>query len=54
MNGGFTYRLCNMMIRNGRTDGLQEKIDVYFAVSRITEKEYKDLCEKLNGELVKE
>ena len=50
MNNGFTYRLCDMMIRNGRTSGLQEKIDVYFAMERLTQEEYEDLCAKLNPE----
>lgn len=44
---GFTYRLCDMMIRNKRTSGLQEKIDVYFAMERLSQEEYKNLCEKL-------
>lgn len=43
-----TYNLCMKLIDAGKTDGLMEKVDVYFAAGRITEDEYKELAEKLS------
>ncbi len=31
--------------RNGLTDGLKNKIDVFFAIGRITEEQYNDLMD---------
>ena len=29
------YNLCKLLIDRGRTDGLQEKMDVYLAADRL-------------------
>lgn len=42
------YNLLIRLIDKGQTEGLSEKIDVFFAVGRITETEYKELVELLN------
>ena len=34
------YNLCKMLIDRGRTDGLQDKMDVYLAADRLTPEEY--------------
>lgn len=36
------------LIEKGQTEGLSEKIDVFFAVGKITETEYNELVELLN------
>lgn len=41
------YRICKRLIERGQTDGLAEKIDVFYALGRITEAEYKELTELL-------
>ena len=38
-----TYKLVKKLIALGRTDGLAEKIDVYFAAGRLTATEYEEL-----------
>lgn len=40
-------RICKRLIERGQTDGLAEKIDVFYALGRITEAEYKELTELL-------
>lgn len=42
-----TYKLCIKLIRAGKTDGLADKLDVYFAAGRLTEEEYKELMSML-------
>lgn len=37
------YRTLKRLIEKGRTDGLVEKIDIFFAAGKLTEKEYNDL-----------
>lgn len=37
------YRICGILINAGRTTGLADKIDVYFAANRLTETEYIEL-----------
>lgn len=38
-----TYTLCKRLIEAGRTNNMQEKLDVFFAVGRITDDEYIEL-----------
>ena len=39
------YNLCKLLIDRGRTEGLQEKMDVYLAADRLTpEKEFGGLA----------
>lgn len=44
------YRTLKRMIQRGQTDGLADKIDIFYALGRITEAEYKELTEMLAGE----
>lgn len=37
------YRTLKRMIERGQTDGLEEKIDIFFAVGKLTEAEYNEL-----------
>ena len=41
------YRTLKRMIERGQTNGLAEKLDVFYATNRITEAEYKELTELL-------
>lgn len=43
----FTYNLCKLLIDNGRTEGLQDKLDVFFAMERLSLEEYTELCNLL-------
>ena len=38
------------MIEKGRTDNLEEKIDVFYAAGKITQEEYEELSELLHPE----
>lgn len=38
-----TYNLCKRLIEAGRTNNMQEKLDVFFAVGRITDEQYIEL-----------
>ena len=37
------YTILTRMIARGNTVGLQEKLDVFYAVGRVTEAEYTEL-----------
>lgn len=41
------FNLCKLLIDRGRTDGLQEKMDVYLAADRLTAEEYQELAAML-------
>lgn len=43
------YRICKRLIERGQTAGLADKLDVFFAMNRITEAEYKELIELLDA-----
>ena len=45
------YRTLKRMIERGQTDGLEEKIDIFFAVGKLTESEYNELTGMLNTEV---
>ena len=38
------YNLCKLLIDRGRTDGIQDKMDVYLAADRLTPEEYQKLA----------
>jgi len=38
------YNLCKLLIQKNRTDGLQDKMDVYLAADRLTPEEYQELA----------
>lgn len=37
------YRTLKKLIQTGKTEGLAEKLDVYYALGRLTEAEYTEL-----------
>lgn len=37
------YRTLKRMIENGQTDGMVEKLDLFYAMNKITEEEYNEL-----------
>jgi len=43
------YRTLKRMIERGQTDGLEEKMDIFFAAGKLTESEYQELIEMLNA-----
>ena len=42
------YRTCNRMIERGSTDGLAEKIDIFYAAGKLTDEHYAELTGMLN------
>lgn len=44
------YRTLKRMIERGQTDGLEEKIDIFFAASKLTGSEYQELIAMLKAE----
>lgn len=44
-----TYNLCKILMRNGLTAGLQEKLDTFYAVDRLNVDEYTELTADLAG-----
>lgn len=38
-----TYTLCKRLIEAGRTENMLNKLDIFFAVGRITDDEYIEL-----------
>lgn len=43
------YRTLKRMIERGQTEGLEEKIDVFYATGKLTEAEYNELIAMLHG-----
>ena len=41
------YRTLAKMIEKGMTDGIAEKIDIFYAAGKLTDAEYADLVSKL-------
>lgn len=44
------YKVLKRMIERGQTDGIAQKIDIFFAANKLTEEEYTELTEMLNKE----
>ena len=42
------YNLCVKLIKKDKTDGLQEKLDVFLAMDRLSAEECKKLVNMLN------
>ena len=42
------YRTLKRMIERGQTDGMEEKIDIFFAAGKLTEAEYTELMAMLH------
>lgn len=45
------YNVLKRLIEKGQTKGLATKIDVFYAASKLTKKEYEALVKMLNGEV---
>lgn len=43
------YRTLKRMIERGQTNGLEEKIDIFFAANKLTESEYQELVAMLKA-----
>lgn len=48
------YRTLKRMIALGQTEGMQEKLDVFYAANRITEAEYTELMALITPEAANE
>lgn len=44
------FRTLKRLIERGQTDGLEEKIDIFFAAGKLTEEEFLELIGLLTGE----
>ena len=44
------YTILERMIALGATVGLQDKLDIFYAVGRLTETEYQTLANAIGGE----
>ena len=51
MNAGTHHNYCMTRKDRGRTEGLQEKMDVYLAADRLTPEEYSALSKMLTAEV---
>ena len=47
------YRMLKRLIELGKTEGLEERIDVFFAAGKITEEQYIELIELLKNVTIK-
>ena len=43
------YRTLKRMIERGQTEGIEQKLDFFYASNKITEAEYTELTGMLNG-----
>lgn len=43
------YRTLKRMIERGQTDGMEEKLDLFYALSKITEAQYNELRDMLEN-----
>lgn len=43
------YRTLKRMIERGQTAGMENKLDVFFAVNKLTQSEYQELLDMLDG-----
>lgn len=43
------YRVLKRMIERGQTDGMSEKLDVFYATGKITEAQYTELTQMLEN-----
>lgn len=41
------YNICKLLIKLGRTDGLQAKVDMFYACGRLSDTEYTELTNTL-------
>ena len=45
------YRTLKRMIERGQTEGMEEKIDIFFAAGKLPEAEYTELMEMLHPKM---
>lgn len=43
------YRTLKRLVEKGQTEGLEEKIDIFFAAGKLTQAEYTELIEMLGA-----
>ena len=41
------YSICKLLITLGRTDGLQEKVNMFYACGQVTDDQYAELTKTL-------
>lgn len=41
------YQVCKKLIQMGKTEGLADKIDVYYLAERLTKEQYEELMDLL-------
>ena len=46
------YRTLKRMIERDKTDGLEEKLDIFFAANKLSEAEYTELVSMLTATVV--
>lgn len=44
------YRTLKRLVERGQIEGLEEKIDLFYALDRLTETEYRELTAMLRSE----
>lgn len=44
------YRTLKRMIERGQTDGMETKLDIFYAANKLTEKEYMELTGMVHPE----
>lgn len=49
----YTYRMCKLMIKTGRIEGMQEKLDLFYVKNYLTDDQYEELCLTLAEEIAK-
>lgn len=42
------YKVLKRMIEKGQTEGIEEKIDVFYAAGKLTDEEYNELMAMLH------
>lgn len=48
------YRTLKRMIERGQTNGIEPKIDIFFAAGKLTEEEYNELIGMLKKDATKD
>jgi hypothetical protein len=44
------YRTLKRMIERGQTEGMEEKLDIFFAAGKLTEAQYNELLSMLGNQ----
>lgn len=43
------YRTLKRMIERGQMEGIEEKLDIFFATGKLTQEEYQELLDMLHA-----